>query len=204
MKFLRHLCTLAIRATGSMRHQELMKRVQSQRDRIAFRELAAYFAPRLRQFLASRGASRHDADEVTQETLLAIWAKASSYDASRASLSTWIYSVARNRWIDRTRKAKRYDIDPKDPAWVPSAPESPDEAYDTKEREKRISIAMNGLTVDQAEIMRKVYFDGKAHRVVAEELDIPVGTVKSRIRLALGKLRNLLFEEEAAASGEIR
>ena len=174
----------------------LMARVAEQGDRAAFSDLLHHFAPRVKGFLLGKGADASQVDEVVQEVMLTVWARAARYDAARAGVSTWVFTIARNRWIDRIRKERRPTVEANDPAWVPSAPEAPDEALSTQRDQQKVAQAMAALPEAQRSIIRRAYFMGHSQRVIAEDLGVPIGTVKSRVRLALGHLRTLLDEPD--------
>jgi RNA polymerase sigma-70 factor (ECF subfamily) len=169
-----------------------MQAVATKRDRGAFARLLRYFAPRVKSYLLRGGASAAQVDEVVQESMLTVWSRAERYDPDKASVSTWIFTIARNRWIDRVRKIRRPACDPNDPAWVQSAPAAPDSAVAAKRSQSRVQEAMASLPDDQATIIRCAYFEGKSQRDIAEDLGVPIGTVKSRVRLALKRLRDVL------------
>ncbi len=163
------------------------------RDRGAFVELFTHFAPRVKSFLLRSGLDDLAAEEVAQETMLTMWRKASYFDPNRAGLSTWIFTIARNQRIDRLRRGREQvpDINP-DPSDDPDLPASGEELAIAAERERLVSAALGALSDEQAKIVRLSYFSEKPHAEIARELGIPLGTVKSRIRLALNRLRALL------------
>ena len=158
-------------------------------DSLAFKRLFADLAPRLKYFLIKRGLAESAAEDVLQETMMKVWRKASLFDPSKASASTWVYTIARNVRIDRLRKESRPEPDPNDPCYVPDDPETGEQAVSRKQDRERISKAMAVLPPEQMKIIRMSFFDEKSHGEIAEELDIPLGTVKSRLRLAFGKIR---------------
>ena len=161
-------------------------------DRAAFARLYEYFAPRVASYLARLGAPPNVAEELVQETMLSVWRKAASFDPSRAGASTWIFTIARNLRIDYLRR----DRSPAD--LLPDPSEEPDEAPTTEvaminaQRDDRLREAMGSLSREQAEIVRLVYFQDRPHSEISRILGLPLGTVKSRVRLALGRLRTLL------------
>ena len=134
------------------------------------------------------------AEELAQETLLTVWRKAAYFDAARASASAWIFAVARNLRIDiarRDQRAKRhavYDL------VEPDAPEQPDRALDDRERDQRVRAALGHLPPPQTRVLELSFFEGLAHMEIAHRLEIPLGTVKSRLRLAMARLREALDE----------
>jgi RNA polymerase sigma-70 factor (ECF subfamily) len=167
--------------------RELLQRV-ADRDRAAFGELFRRFAPRLKGYLM-QALSAGRAEEVVQEVLLRVWRKAPTYDGSRASPTTWIFTIARNARIDSLRRTGRAEPDPEDPVWVPSAPGAPDEDVDRGKVQSQVREALAELPDEQAEILRRAYMKGQTLSEIADALDIPLGTVKSRVRLAMKKLR---------------
>jgi len=143
------------------------------------------------------GADPEAAQEIAQEAMIMVWRKAASFDRGRASAATWIYTIARNKRIDLLRRTGRPAIEAED--WLTVyAPE--DEAADTSvlagQTYIRMKALMECLSADQLMVIRKAFFEDKTHTAIAEELALPLGTVKSRIRLALAKLREALEREE--------
>lgn len=165
-------------------------------DKRAFAELFRDLAPRLRGFFRRAGHTE-DADELVQETMLRVWRSAARYDPSRASVASWVFTIARNLRIDRARR-KRVQVVAEDPARVPDPDRAPDEVAAAKQRAHAMQTAVEHLPEGQARVVRAVYFEHKTLKVVADELDIPLGTVKSRVRLALKALRQHVEPEEAS------
>lgn len=162
-------------------------------DRTAFATLFGHFAPRVKAFLVRSGLADGLAEEVTQETMLAMWRKASFFDPSRAGVSTWIFTIARNQRIDRLRRERLPSAElPIEAFEEPDRSGSGEEAVFTAEREGRVRAALGALSAEQAAIVRLSFFADKPHAEIARELGLPLGTVKSRIRLALKRLRGLL------------
>ncbi|MEQ1570017.1 MAG: sigma-70 family RNA polymerase sigma factor [Myxococcota bacterium] len=162
-------------------------------DRAAFSAFFHRFAPRINGFLRqSLPASK--AEEVAQEVLLRVWRSAAGYDPSRASPATWVFTIARNARIDALRRGGRAEPEPDDPMWVPSAPPSPDEVTHRKAEEQQIRAALDQLPVGQLEVLERAYLQGQTLLEVSESLSVPLGTVKSRVRLALERLRGVLPE----------
>ncbi len=173
----------------------LMEAIAAEQDRDAFATLFAHFAPRVKAYMLKLGTEGSLADELAQETLLTVWRKAGQFDRSKASPSTWIFTIARNLRIDAFRKINRPELDPEDPALVPEADEAADDRISRLERAGLVREALKDLNPEQAEVVRLSFFEDKSHSVIAEELDIPLGTVKSRLRLAFGRIRNAIGEE---------
>lgn len=175
---------------------ENVRRVAANRDRAAFQELYKHFTPMIRAFLLKSmgtGANRSEAEEITQEVLIKVWNKAASFNSSKASVNTWIFTIARNTRIDFIRRNDRNErkIAIED-IW--HEPESPEPLVDLQQRraEQVIKQAMATLPDEQVQVLFKAFMEGKSHNEVAEELGLPLGTVKSRIRLALNKMQILI------------
>ncbi len=173
---------------------ELMARVAGNRDRAAFALLFAHFAPRLKAYLIRLGAPAGAAEELTQEAMIMVWRKAESFDPAQAGVSTWVFRIARNKRIDALRREKRPELDPEDPALVPEPPEEADKAVARGQTEARLRRALESLPREQAEVVRLAYFEDLAHGAVAEATGLPLGTVKSRLRLAMARLKNAMQE----------
>ncbi|WP_257266293.1 sigma-70 family RNA polymerase sigma factor [Endozoicomonas sp. ONNA2] len=154
------------------------------RDKKLFMQVYDYFTPRLKSFLVRKGANEELAEELVQETLLSVWRKTASYDPAKATASTWIFRIARNLWIDRLRKDKPDMLSPLNN--FPEAGYTPSLAVCDSER---LKDALGALPQQQAQLVYKVYYEGKSHREIAEDMDMPIGSVKSGLRLAFDKLR---------------
>lgn len=177
---------------------ELLLSIANRRDRHCFKQLFDHYAPRLTAYLQKAGCSIAVAEEVVQEVMLTVWRKADQYDPQRASANTWIYTIARNRHIDHVRKRRRPEPDPADPALVSPAARRTDDEMEIIERGKRLKEALGSLPEEQAAILERAYFQGESLRVIAEEMKIPLGTVKTRVRLALNRLRKAVTRPEFA------
>ena len=136
------------------------------------------------------------AEEIVQETMVNVWRKAKQFEAAKASASTWIFTIARNMRIDMLRRANRPEPDMNDPAIVPDPDPPAQEVIHRKQEARRIRKAFASLPGEQQEVLRLAFFEDKAHPQVAEELGIPLGTVKSRIRLAFKHLRAVVGEDQ--------
>ena len=175
---------------------ELLMRVGRDRDRTAFAELFSYFAPRLKSFLLRLGTDMSTAEELAQEAMIMVWRRAETYDPAQAGASTWIFTIARNKRIDRLRRDGRPLPDMLDPAMMPDQPETGDQAVSRHEEEEKLRLALKKLPEEQAKMIFAAYYEEKSHREIAEESGLPLGTVKSRIRLALSRMRAGLNEME--------
>lgn len=168
----------------------LVEAIASRRDRAAFVGLFGYYAPRVKSYLRRLRVEERQAEDLVQDVMLSVWRKAELFDASKASVGTWIFTIARNRFIDTVRREKRPEPDIHDPSLMPDAPRPADDMLMSIETGRRIHAAMATLPRDQAEVVSLSFLDGLAHSEIAEQLQIPLGTVKSRLRLAFGRLRN--------------
>ena len=162
------------------------------RDRNRFGELFAHFAPRLKNFFMRSGVAAAVAEDLAQDTMLVVWHKAEYFDPARASAATWTFTIARNLRVDLRRRQR-------DPRLLEEfynlAPEPmPSDHVLSSERETRVRAALEQLPSDQADVIRRSFFDDAPHSEIARALDIPLGTVKSRIRLAMDRLRSLVEE----------
>lgn len=172
----------------------VLRKVAEDADRAAFAALFAHFAPRVKAYMMRLGSDATSAEELAQEALATVWRKASQYDPSKAAASTWIFTIARNLRIDAFRREKRPELDPEDPALVPDAPAPADDMVIAGQQAERIRAALRKLPSEQRQVVRMSFYDDKSHSEIADELDLPIGTVKSRIRLAFQRLRESLGE----------
>ncbi|MGN2243294.1 sigma-70 family RNA polymerase sigma factor [Frateuria sp. GZRR33] len=174
----------------------LVEAVARRRDRDSFLRIYDYFAPRLRRYLVGLGGDEGLAEELAQEALLRLWQRAAQYDAARSSLSTWLFRIARNLFIDRARK---------EPVWSQTQEyleemgvldgtggESEPPGTEALTEEANIRRAIEQLPAVQARLIRMSYFEAKSHQAIADELGMPLGTVKSHLRRAFLKLQNEL------------
>jgi RNA polymerase sigma factor (sigma-70 family) len=161
-------------------------------DMAAFEILFREYGPRIRAYLIKVTRDRQVAEDLMQETMLAIWRKAAQFDPSKGPASAWIFTIARNIWIDAWRRQRRPTIDPDDPALV-SQPE-PDAAtrIETRQSQEALHRALKTLPQEQVDLIRLSFFDDASHSTIAARMGLPIGTVKSRIRLAFGRLRTAL------------
>lgn len=173
------------------RLEALVDRVAQQRDRSAFVQLFEHFAPRLKAFMLRGGADAETAEEIAQEAMIVVWNKAAQFDRTRAALSTWIFTIARNKRIDMLRREIRPDIDPLDMPGPEAGSDAADVvALDQAATDLRGSIAQ--LPEEQRQVLQLAFFEDKSHGAISAELNLPLGTVKSRIRLALARLRGMM------------
>lgn len=167
----------------------LIEIIASARDIDAFNRLFRFFAPRLKAYGIRSGASPESAEELVQEAMIAVWRKAHTFDRSKASASTWIFTVARNKRIDLFRRENRPEVDVNDPWFATQTSGEAEKAVERTQLKKMIDGSVGTLPAAQAEILHKAFYEDMSHSAIAEQLGIPLGTVKSRIRLALERLR---------------
>ena len=182
----------ADRASTRPDHVALIEAIAQRRDQAAFADLFAFFGPRVKAWMLRAGANPTAAEELAQETMLAVWQKARLFDAARAGPSTWIFTIARNLRIDALRRERHPSELMQDLADEPETPIPADQVLNAAEQEGRIRTALNVLPPEQAEVIRKAFFEDKVHAEIEKELGIPLGTVKSRLRLAINRLRSVL------------
>lgn len=159
-------------------------------DREAFARLFAAYAGKVKGYLLRLGAPGAVAEDLAQDAMVAIWRRAASFDSTKAKASTWIFVIARNAWIDKLRREKT-ELAYRSTTIVSeeSEDESPDEASIRGQTEEQVAAAMATLSEDQRQVVRLSFFEDRPHSEIAERLSLPLGTVKSRLRLALMKLR---------------
>jgi RNA polymerase sigma-70 factor (ECF subfamily) len=171
-------------------HAALIEAIAQRRDRAAFGVLFGYFGPRVKAWMLRAGCPPPAAEELAQETMLAVWQKAGQFDPARAGASTWIFTIARNLRIDASRRERHPSELMLDP--MPDEPVQADRVLAMTQQEVRIRAALTLLPPEQAEVIRKAFFEDKVHADIEKELGIPLGTVKSRLRLAMTRLRSML------------
>jgi RNA polymerase sigma-70 factor, ECF subfamily len=177
------------------RFADLLVAVAELQDRDAFAELFAYYAPRVKSYLLRLGADSALAEEIAQDVMVTVWRKAGLFDRAQASVSTWIFRIARNRRIDLFRRSKRPELDPEEEMILPSGVEAPDARIEAMETETRVRAAMKDLPEEQVVLLKLAFYEGLSHSEIATRLGAPLGTVKSRIRLAFAKMKVRLGDE---------
>ena len=161
-------------------------------DKSAFNTIFNYFAPRLKSYLIKVGSTETQAEGVIQEVMIAVWTKASSYDNNKSSVGTWIYTIARNKRIDKIRKDKRHYLSESDEGLEIPVQSTQENEIFSSQVSASLKKQIENLPEDQGKLLKMSYFYDKTHADISEELSIPLGTVKSRIRLALTKMRHLV------------
>lgn len=164
--------------------------VRDTKDRAAFAELFGYFAPRVKSFLMKKGATPDAAEECAQEVLVTVWNKSHLFDPTKASVSTWIFTIARNRHIDMIRKQRRPE--PEDLPWGAEEAPSQVDTLALQEETEKLGRALADLPEKQRLLIERAYLGELSHSEIAEETGLPLGTIKSRIRLALDRLRHAM------------
>ena len=173
---------------------EWLVAVAQRRDREAFTLLFGHFGPRIKMYLMRTGCDPTAAEELVQEVMVTLWRRAETFDPDQARASTWVFTIARNKRIDSLRRGRRPEVDPDDPALVPAPDPAADARVEAAQRSARLRVALDALPDEQREMLRLAYFEDKPHSAIAVEHDLPLGTVKSRIRLALARLRREMGE----------
>ncbi|MCA0317067.1 MAG: sigma-70 family RNA polymerase sigma factor [Proteobacteria bacterium] len=169
--------------------RELLCAVGARRDIDAYERLFRHFAPRVKAYMAKSGGNSQQAEELMQETMIAVWNKAGRFDPSKGAVSTWIFAIARNLRIDAYRRERRPEFDPSDPAFVPDDAAPADTELDVREASEQLHHAIAALPAEQASMLKLSFFEDQSHSAIAARLNLPLGTVKSRMRLAFDKLR---------------
>jgi RNA polymerase sigma factor (sigma-70 family) len=166
--------------------------VAERRDREAFARLFDHFAPRLNGYLLRLGTDATTAEEITQEAMVTLWRKAALFDPTKSSATTWLYRIARNRRIDLKRRDRLDFLDTQDPVLEPADDTDLDRQVDQGQREEAVRAALKSLPEEQLFLVRLAFFDGLSHSQISERTGLPLGTVKSRIRLGFTRLRRAL------------
>lgn len=167
-----------------------MALIREARDRAAFARLFGHFAPRIKGFLIKSGTEPSVAEDCAQDVMVTVWKKAHLFDPARASVATWVFTIARNRRIDLARREKRPE--PEDLGWGPEPDQTQDETLVMQQDSDRLGTALAALPDAQRLLIEQCYFGELSHRDIADVTGLPLGTIKSRIRLALDKLRHAM------------
>lgn len=165
-------------------------------EQAAFEALYNFYAPRLKSYLMRQGAADR-ADDLVQDTMIKVWQQAARYDAARASVSTWIYTIARNTWVDALRREDYPELDPLQLAPEPAA--TPDAALSRSETVRAVQQALAELPAAQQQVVARAIYNDESHSAIAAATGQSLGTVKGRLRLAFGKLRTMLKDKETGA-----
>jgi len=176
----------------------LITAIAERQDRQAFMQVYRYFAPKVKSFLMGKGLTPAAADDVLQEVMLAVWKKAGSYDAAKAKLSTWVFTIARYKYIDRLRHEGRRPTESADFDLHESEDMHSGDEVLQEQRQDSVQLAIEKLPANQQSVIFLSFIKGLAHSEIAEQLGIPLGTVKSRIRRSFALLREELADLQLA------
>lgn len=175
-------------------HAALILAIARRQDRSAFAALFSHFAPRVKSYLQRRGSDASQAEELAQEVMLAVWRKAGQYDPARATAAAWVFAIARNLWIDTARRS-RLSVPAPDPSDEPAPEPAADAVLLADDRARRLHAALRDLRPEQKEPLRLAFFEERSHSEIEQLLGVPLGTVKSRLRLAMSRLRAALGDD---------
>ena len=168
----------------------LILRVRDTQDRAAFGMLFEHFAPRIKGYLMKSGTDATQAEECAQDVMATLWRKAAQFDPARASAATWIFTIARNRRIDMIRRQNRPE--PEDLPWGPEPEPDQADLLALQQETAYLNAALKALPEAQRDLIEKVYFGDMTQSEVSRLTGLPMGTIKSRLRLALDRLRHLM------------
>ena len=175
-------------------HKRLIAKVAADRDRGAFEVLFLYFGPRVKALMMRSGADQAMAEDLVQDVMMSVWRKVHLYAPERGSVSTWVFTIARNARIDRLRRSASQPYEDIDELEIPAGDAGADSDVLASQRAERIAEALSELPDEQRRIIELAYVHDKPQSRIAKDLALPLGTVKSRMRLAYGKLREKLGE----------
>lgn len=174
----------------------LMRAIAVDRDRSAFACLFDRYGPKVKAFLVRGGLDASVSEELVQDIMLTVWRRADTYDAAQAGVPTWLYAIARNRRIDFFRRKREVGIEAAELPDVGDPEQAADRILERCQQFDRLRSAVAGLPAEQTDMLRRAFFEHKSHSEIASECALPLGTVKSRIRLAMVHLRRVLEERE--------
>lgn len=174
--------------------EDLLTSVGVNRDGAAFTTLFGHFRPRLQAQMMRLGLAPVAAEDITQDVMEAIWSKAHLFDRRKAAAATWIFHIARNRHIDVRRRSREFPCAMEDFSAIADPGQSHDERLAAAERERYLRAALGALPREQFALVKLAYFDGLSHAAIAQQTKLPLGTVKSRLRLAFSRLRRWLHD----------
>jgi len=177
----------------------LLVAVGRTRDRVAFGRLFRHFAPRVKAFLMRTGLTEPAAEDCMQDVMVTLWRKAHMFDPQRAGAATWVFTIARNRKIDLIRRARRPE--PEELPWGPEPEPLQVDALALAEDSRRLSDAIATLPGKQRDLIQRAFYGDLSHTEIALETGLPLGTIKSRIRLAIGRLRHTMESDPPQDDG---
>jgi RNA polymerase sigma factor (sigma-70 family) len=198
-----HLNDRAAAAPAAARKSELddlLTAVGATRDGRAFAVLFDHFRPRVQAQLVRLGLAPAAAEDLTQDVMETIWQKAHLYDRSRSAAITWVFQIARNRRIDVKRRSRECCVPAEDFFAIPDPAAACDEYLDARQRQEYVRSALDALPQEQLALVKLAFFEGLSHSAIAQQLNIPLGTVKSRLRLACARMQRLLADSGLGAA----
>ena len=169
-------------------HARLLERVAASADRAAFTELFDHYGPILKSFMMGKGASADLAEDLAQDTMVQVWRKASLYSSGKGSVSSWIFTIARNLRIDAFRRSSRVSFEEISDFEIESDEPSGEDSINERQENAIVADAVKTLPPDQYQVIQMAFIEDLTHMEIAEKLNQPLGTVKSRMRLAYQKL----------------
>lgn len=178
--------------------EAVMQAVISRRDIVAYEEIFKHFAPRVKSYMMKLTPNSQQAEELMQEAMITVWHKADRFDPEKGTLSTWIFTIARNLRIDAIRREKRPEFDPKDPLFIPDDAPHADSAIILQQSADELKRALDELPSEQSVLLKMSFYEDISQSAIAAKMNIPLGTVKSRMRLAFEKLRISLINSGGA------
>jgi RNA polymerase sigma-70 factor (ECF subfamily) len=180
---------------AAMRAAAWIAQVGESRDKAAFGNLYRQFAPKVKRYMMRQGADDATADDLAQDTMVQVWRKAALYNPDKAAASSWIFTIARNQRIDKLRRQKFHEVELADEMLESGGVIGHTEDQPGRLDADRLAQQVADLPADQAEVIRLSFFEGLTHSEIGGRLDLPLGTVKSRLRLAFGKLRTAMGDQ---------
>lgn len=193
-------CPRNYSASTTSEFDQLLIKVGASRDNNAFTVLYAHFGPRVHAQMVRFGLTPVAAEDVTQDVMVAIWRKAHLYDARKSAAATWISQIAHNRRIDLRRRGREFTCAVEEFLALPDTSEANDDRLDAARHEEHLRAALGALPPAQFAIVRLAFFEGLTHSAIAQRLNLPLGTVKSRLRLAFTRMRRLLTDAGVTAA----
>ena len=185
----------------SFKDQDLITKI-IEKNSLAFEEFFKRYANKIKFMMLKMGAKDSDAEEISQEVMAILWRKAFLYDSSKASVASWVYTIARNYRIDFLRKGKRFTLDSDDPTFVPDEPLNSVQLLMRRERQNRVRSAVKRLSSEKKTLLISAFFEGLSHAELAKKFNVPLGTIKSRLRLIYGSLRKAEDLEQLSDKNE--
>jgi RNA polymerase sigma factor (sigma-70 family) len=179
---------------------ELLTAVGATRDGKAFTLLFDHFRPRVQAQLVRLGLAPAAAEDLAQDVMETIWQKAHLYDRRRSAAITWVFQIARNRRIDVKRRSRESCFPAEDFFAIPDPGAGCDERLDLRQRQEYVRTALSALPQEQLALVRLAFFEGLSHSAIAQKLKLPLGTVKSRLRLACARLQRVLADSGLGAA----